>query len=62
MLPSEPVVIDHGLGFPVGIGNSVTAPCGVILPISPLQASENQRFPSPPSVIPVGPPGQSGSQ
>src|SRR5258708_6400989 len=46
-MPSGPLAI-------VGIGNSVTAPLVVILPILFPVRSVNQRFPSGPTAIPIG--------
>src|ERR1700682_528405 len=54
-LPSGPATISRGpLDGPLGIGNSVTAPAGVIRPILPTPASVNQMLPSGPAVMPSG--------
>src|SRR4030088_451762 len=54
-LPSGPATIPRGLlDRPLGIGNSVTAPAGVIRPIRPTPASVNQMLPSGPAVMPSG--------
>ncbi len=52
-LPSGPATMSWGMDPTVGVGNSVTAPDGVIRPILPTD-STNQRFPSDPSAIPSG--------
>ena len=52
-LPSGPAVMSSGEWLPAGVGNSVTAPEGVIRPILPSD-SANQRLPSGPGAIPSG--------
>src|ERR1017187_296890 len=49
--PSGPAVIPYGWLLPVGDGNSVITPAGVILPILFVCVSGNQRLPSGPAVM-----------
>src|SRR5207245_4982741 len=55
-ISSGPAVISYGaLPAPDGTGNSLITPVLVIRPIWPLVYSANQRLPSGPTVIPIGP-------
>ena len=49
--PIGPAAMPPGLLLPVGIGNSLIAPAGVIRPILLLYDSVNQRLPSGPAAM-----------